>query len=169
MSKICRLLDVEKLRTTVYKPSTNAAVERFYRTLNSMLGRMIETEKDWDLMLPFVMAAYRSSRHESTGFTPNFLMLGREVHNAVDIVYGAPEAKPPASYAEYNEEMLDRFQRAYTLVREHLGEAAKFPNGTMTCMLGLEFTRSEIGFGSTIRENGQVCRISGNENLLDHG
>ena len=36
-----------------------------------------------------------------------------------------PEAKPPASYAAYSEEMLGRFQHAYTLVREHLREAAK--------------------------------------------
>jgi len=125
MTEICRLLKIEKFRTTVYKPSTNAAVERFHRTLNSMLAKMIETEKDWDLMLPFVMAAYRSSRHESTEFTPNFLMLGREVHSPVDIVYGTPEAKIHASYPDYSEEMLNRFQRAYALVREHLREAAK--------------------------------------------
>ena len=52
-------------------------------------------------------------------------MPGREVHSPVDIVYGMPEAKPPASYAAYSEEMLSRFQHAYTLVREHLREAAK--------------------------------------------
>ena len=42
-----------------------ATVERFHRTLNSMMGRMLENhERDWDLMLPYVMAAYRSSRHQ---------------------------------------------------------------------------------------------------------
>lgn len=76
-------------------------------------------------MLPFVIAAYRSSRHESTEFSPNFLMLGREVHSPVDIVYGMPEAKPFASYAAYSEEMLGRFHHANTLVREHVREAAK--------------------------------------------
>ena len=125
MTEICKLLKIEKFRTTVYKPSTNAAVERFHRTLNSMLAKMIDKERDWDLMLPYVMAAYRSSRHESTNFTPNFLMLGREVHTPVDVVYGTVEAKIPASYADYSDEMLERFQRAYTLVREHLREAAK--------------------------------------------
>ena len=32
---------VDKLRTTPYKPSTNGIVERFHRTLNSMLGKVV--------------------------------------------------------------------------------------------------------------------------------
>ena len=34
---------------------------------------------DWDLHLGCLGAAYRSSVHETTGVTPNLLMLGREV------------------------------------------------------------------------------------------
>ena len=56
MREICRLLDVDKLRTTAYKASTNAVAERFH-TLNSMIGRMIdEFQRDWDSLLPYVMA-----------------------------------------------------------------------------------------------------------------
>ena len=39
MREICRLLDVDKLRTTAYKASTNVAAERFHRTLKSELER----------------------------------------------------------------------------------------------------------------------------------
>jgi len=93
MREICRLLAIDKLRTTPYKASTNAAVERFHRTLNGMIGRMIdERQRDWDTYLPYIMAAYRSSRHESTHYTPNFLMLGREVRAPEDILYSAPDA-----------------------------------------------------------------------------
>ena len=38
---LCRLLGVDKLRTSPYKPSTNGAVERFHRTLNSMLAKVV--------------------------------------------------------------------------------------------------------------------------------
>ena len=49
MRRICELTGIDKLRTTAYKPSTNAAVERFHRTLNSMLGKVVETcQRDWD-------------------------------------------------------------------------------------------------------------------------
>ena len=86
----------DKLRTTAYKPSTNSGIERFHRTLNSMIGKMIDRDqKDWDSALPYVMAAYRSSRNESTGYTPNNLMLGREVRTPMDIVFATqPEAAP---------------------------------------------------------------------------
>ena len=126
MREICRLLDVDKLRTTTYKASTNAAAERFHRTLNSMIGRMIEqSHKDWDLLLPFVMAAYRSSRHEATQYTPNYLMLGREVRAPIDVVYGFPEASLPSTYDNYADELQQRMLRAYTLVSDSLLEAAK--------------------------------------------
>ena len=125
MREICKLLDIEKIRTTVYKPSTNAAVERFHRTLNSIIGKLVEDDHDWDIALPYVMAAYRSSVHEATGYSPNYLILGREVRNPVDLVYDAPEKDCPATYDNYCEEAQNRFQEAYTRVREHLGMAAK--------------------------------------------
>ena len=77
MADVCRCLDIDKPHTTSYKASTNAAVERFHRTLNSMMGRVVDEHKrDWDTVLPYVMAAYRSSRHEVTQYSPNYLLMG---------------------------------------------------------------------------------------------
>ena len=49
-----------------------------------------DNHTDWDEQLPYVMMAYRSSIHETTGFTPNSLMLGREVSTPLDILYEMP-------------------------------------------------------------------------------
>lgn len=126
MAEVCRLLDIDKQKTTAYKASTNSAVERFHRTLNSMMGRVVdEHQRDWDLMLPYVMAAFRSSTHEATHHTPNYLMLGREVRAPVDIVYGSPPSSYPASFDDYASELENRLRLAYTLVRDHLKVAAK--------------------------------------------
>lgn len=126
MSEICKLLGVDKMHTTAYKPSTNAAVERFHRTMNSMMGRMVEeNQRDWDTMLPYVMAAYRSSRHEATQYTPNYLMLSREVHAPVDVVYGCPQTPAPTTYDDYADELEERLKRAYSFVRNHLRRAAE--------------------------------------------
>ena len=83
-----------------------------------------EFQRDWDSLFPYVMAAYRSSRHEATQYTPNFLMKGREVRAPVDIVYGSSEASQPGSYDSYADEMQQRMLCAYSFVREHLHEAA---------------------------------------------
>jgi len=91
-----------------------------------MIGRMVdENQRDWDSLLPDVMAAYRSSRHEATQFTPNYLMMGREVRAPVDIVYGSPEAGQPSTYADYADELHHRMTGAYGFVRQHLHEAAR--------------------------------------------
>ena len=71
------------------------------------------------------MAAYRASRHEATKFTPNYLVLGREVGAPEDLVYDAPETSAPVSYAFYTDEIGDRMREAYALVREHLKVAAE--------------------------------------------
>jgi len=102
MTEVCKLLDVDKMRITAYHPSCNGVVERFHATLNAIMVRMIdEHQSDWDVMLPYVMAAYRASQHEVTKFTPNYLVLGREVRAPVDLMY----VHPPVSYASYAEEL----------------------------------------------------------------
>jgi transposase InsO family protein len=128
LKEVCRLLGVDKLRTTVYKASTNGAVERFHRTLNSMLGKVVSIhQKDWDEMLPSVMAAYRASRHEATGYSPNFLMFGRENMAPLDVVYGIPDGEEShyESYDAYVDYKLDLMRKAYQLAREHLGVRAE--------------------------------------------
>ena len=78
------------------------------------------------------MAAYRASRHEATKFTPNYLVLGREVRAPVDPVYDTPETPAPVSYTSYADEMGDRMREAYALVREHLKVAAERNSAPMT-------------------------------------
>ena len=126
MREICRLLEIDKQRTSFYHPETNSVAERFHGTLNAMMGRMIsETQRDWDLLLPYVMAAYRSSVHRSTGYSPNYLMLAREVKAPADLVYGTPTDPSPKSYDDYSVAMEDRMKQAYDLVRRELGVAAE--------------------------------------------
>jgi len=127
MRDICKFLGVDKLHTTVYKPSTNASCERFHRTLNSMIGKVLDDDQqNWDLLLPFVMAAYRSTKHETTGYTPNFLTFGREVRAPIDLILGTGQsADTQQSYDNFAGELKQRMLRAYEIVRKHSGLAAE--------------------------------------------
>ena len=87
MRELCRLLRIDKLRTSAYHPACNAACERMHRTLNTLLGKVVrERQNDWCEHLPFVAAALRASPREATGYSANFLMFGREVNTPADIV-----------------------------------------------------------------------------------
>ena len=129
MAELCRVYGIEKIRTTSYKPSTNGAVERFHRTLNSMLGKVVsDTQRDWDRHVAPVMAAYRATVHSSTGYSPNFLVYGRENRAPVDLVLAVGNDEPEGvgvSTDAYVQELIDRQRRAYDLARQHLGQAAE--------------------------------------------
>jgi len=99
MNEICRLRDVDKIRTIPYHPASYCAIKRFHTILNSLIGFVIdEYQSDWDSLLPYVMAAYRASSHESTQFTANMSVFGCEVRLPVDVVYQTPETPHPMNF-----------------------------------------------------------------------
>ena len=81
MEEIKRLLEVKSLHTSAYHPQTNGLTERFNKTLMEMLSMYTsDHQKDWDVFLPYVIQAYRTSVHPTTGETPFFLMHGRNAN-----------------------------------------------------------------------------------------
>jgi transposase InsO family protein len=81
--EVCRLLQIQKTRTTPYHPQSDGIVERNNRTILTMLSAFV----NWDEHLPYISMAYRAAEHETTGNTPNCMMLGREVTIPLDIQY----------------------------------------------------------------------------------
>src|SRR6218665_3272098 len=125
---LCRLLGVTKIRTSAYKASTNGLLERFHRTLNSMLAKFIsETQKNWDQQLPLIMSAYRASQHSSTGYTPNRLFLNREVCMPLDLVLGEciERNEPTSSYHEYVHEKGAQIQATFSIARDCMRRRAE--------------------------------------------
>ena len=79
LKEVCKLMGVQKTNTTAYHPQTDGLVERFNRTLTDMLAKTVQRDgKNWDLKLPYVLFAYRSSPQESTQQSPFFLLYGRD-------------------------------------------------------------------------------------------
>lgn len=88
---MCRLLGIKKIRAKPYHPKPDGMVERFNRTLLSKLSTYVqENQRDWDLHLPYILMAYRSTEHKATNFSPNMLMLGREATTPLDVMYEMP-------------------------------------------------------------------------------
>lgn len=75
-------------------------------------------------MIPYAVMAYRATKHSATGFTPNFMMFGREISEPVDLVAGLPPDSDHAPSApEYVQQMRERLKLAHNITREALGES----------------------------------------------
>jgi hypothetical protein len=98
-------------------------VERFYKTLATILSAYVdEHQKDWDVHLPYVMMAYRSAEHETTGCTPNSLMLGREVATPLDVMYEMPPSLSNIPQHKWVWERKSRLEETHNAVRYHTGQ-----------------------------------------------
>ena len=121
--EMCALLGVEKTRTTPYHPIGDGMLERFNRSLAAMLSKYVnENHRTWDIHLPKVMMAYRSSAHESTKFPPFRLMFGRDVRLPADLMFGRTPNYADG-YPEYVRELRERLEKAHELARAHIGAA----------------------------------------------
>ena len=127
MQELCLLGGAHKTRTTPYHPESDGMVERFNRTLLMMLAMFAgKNRDDWDDLLPAVMMAYRSSVHESTGFSPYRLMFGEECTLPMDI--GLPRDQLDTSESitsPYALWVRDALEGAYDQVRQHSGQVVQ--------------------------------------------
>ena len=69
-------LGVSHIKASPYHPETNGMLERFHRTLKAMVRKSGKGKKEWDLLLPVILFAYREAIHEVTGFSPFELVFG---------------------------------------------------------------------------------------------
>ncbi|GBM45531.1 hypothetical protein AVEN_210255-1 [Araneus ventricosus] len=84
---IYHLYQTSDLLTTAYHPQTNSLAERFYKILADILSMYVDVEqRNWDTILPFVTFAYNSAKQNTTGFSPFFLVHGRDIYSPLDVI-----------------------------------------------------------------------------------
>ncbi|KMQ90068.1 integrase core domain protein [Lasius niger] len=78
-SELMILLGIRKARSTALHPQSDGQVVRQHRTISNFIAKFVsKDQKDWDRWIPMFLLAYRSSKHEVTGVTPqqNYTLLG---------------------------------------------------------------------------------------------
>ena len=78
----------------------------------------LERERDWDLFLPSLLFAHRTSAHETTATTQFKLMFGRDPRLPEDLLYNisTPEYQ---SVDEYSTALVERLQQSYQWVQKY--------------------------------------------------
>ncbi|KAL5474064.1 hypothetical protein EMCRGX_G028638, partial [Ephydatia muelleri] len=122
IKNICDLLQIRKTRTSPYHSQSDGLVERFNRTLLNLLSiAVVDAERDWDVQLPLLMFAYRTSMHETNGVISFEMMFGREVVLPEHLMFNLPVniEQVPQEGVEYVDYLKKRFQLVHQYVRQN--------------------------------------------------
>ncbi|KAK7881963.1 hypothetical protein WMY93_028137 [Mugilogobius chulae] len=125
IKELCEISGIEKTRTTPYHPRGNP-VERFNRTLLSMLGTLESTQKKrWKEYVKPLVHAYNCTRNDVTGFTPYELMFGRSPRLPIDLAFGLPiRGQQSKSHSQYVENLRSRLEQSYQLASKNSAKSA---------------------------------------------
>jgi len=118
MSDLCKTWGVNQSRTTPYHLQGNGVVEWNSRMLGDSLRSLLigNSQEEWDLVLPEIMRAYRSTPHSSTLENPNFLMLGRKRRVPEHVTYHVLALE--SSVHDYVDELVKCMRTAHEMLRE---------------------------------------------------
>jgi transposase InsO family protein len=120
LEEVTSLLGIEKLRTTAYRASANGRVEGVHRTMNILLCKIIdENQKDWSERLPMVVAAYNAAQHESTEYSPYYLMYRRAYRTPLDLTLDTPEVAHQ-NQSDFIAQLQERIWSAFVTVNKRL-------------------------------------------------
>ena len=120
IKQICKLLQIDKSRTTPYHPQSDGLIERFNRTLLQMLATCAETHPfQWEDHVHKVCMAYNTSVQASTGYSPFFLMFGRNAHLPIDVICDAP--RDVSTLPVFVQNLQQSLTQAFKSARINLG------------------------------------------------
>jgi hypothetical protein len=118
---------IKHLMTSAYHPRTNGAVERFNGEIGKILKKYCTEDKHkWELYVPQAMLAIRIRLHNSTGYSPFYLVYGRQARIPGDLVL-----------PNIDNEQLDN-------VGNRLNELQAIPEATKRAKLALERSREKM-------------------------
>ena len=118
------ILGIKQLSTSPGHPQCDGLVERFNRTLKTMLSKLVVNKgRDWDQVLGPLLFVYRTMPHSSTGETPLFLLYGRDAKLPSVLDFYSPRPKIPAIYSEYGKTLFQELKQIRDIARKNIQQA----------------------------------------------
>ena len=122
--ELCDLLGIQKSHTVPYRAQSNGYIENFNKFLGQTLRLYCDkNQRDWDVHLPYIMLAYRTSVHASTGYTPAEMMLGFNPVLPIDLVYGTSQRSHVTDVDEFVESQREYMDKVHEIARENANVA----------------------------------------------
>ena len=159
--ELCAMYGVSKSRTTPYHPEGNAQCERFNRTMHNLLKSLPPEKKSkWPEYLSELVYCYNVAPQTSTGYSPFYLMFGREPHLKIDLLLGLVDGTEQSS-TEWIAVHKRRLFEAHKFAKQNLGKASQ--KRQEHCNKGSRDTSIAIGTRVLLRNH-----PSGRNKIQDH-
>ena len=124
---MCKLLGIEKIRTTLYHPQTNGSAERVHQTLQRMIGKF-DPEKRWKWPehIGSMLIAYNATWSQVTGYSPYFLMFRWRPQLPVDLLFPTVNQREwTRTIDEYVKALYEWLTECLQLAQESASKEAK--------------------------------------------
>uniref|UniRef100_A0A8C1PDC5 Gypsy retrotransposon integrase-like protein 1 n=4 Tax=Cyprinus carpio TaxID=7962 RepID=A0A8C1PDC5_CYPCA len=154
LSFVCKQWGVVQKLTTAYHPQTNLT-ERVNRNLKTMIASYVgDHHKLWDRWIPEFRFALNSAFHESTGFTPAEIALGRRLKGPMERAFQRPPdpSHPAYSTLDKQSELLNivkcNVERAQAKQKKYYDQRRKtahFQEGDVVWVRAHPLSRAEEG------------------------
>ncbi len=117
MENLCALMGIDTIHTSPYRPQSNGVVERLHGTLKPMLAKAVDNGIDWVDFLPMALFAIRQVPNRDLGFSPHFLVYGREVMGPLDLLYTSfsDSSSPRVDVEDWLVKLQDQLSLAHDL------------------------------------------------------
>ena len=116
--ELTRLYGIRRIRTSPHHPRANAQVERLHGFMRGALSSLIGDQiTEWHRYLPSVAFAYRSTVVKQLGYSPFFLMHGRNPVLPGELIIGT-EPKAAADVDKFTDDMAEALTKAFTAVQQ---------------------------------------------------
>lgn len=115
---MCSLLGIKKTRTTALHPQSDGMVERFNRTLEEHLRKVVgKCQRNWDKHIQMFLLAYRSAVHDTTGHSPARIIFGADLRLPSDLKFGSSSERSGAG-GDYWKMLQAEMNEIHQVVRQ---------------------------------------------------
>ena len=125
VARLSKLYGVQRSHTTPYHPVGNGQCERFNRTLHDLLRTLsAEKKRRWAEHVAELVQAYNSTPHASTGYSPFYLMFGRESRLPIDVLLGVEDSSAAEEgwVLQHQRRLHDAYRLAHARLVSHADE-----------------------------------------------
>lgn len=120
-------MGIKHITTSVARPNSNMS-ERVNRNLKYVLKIYhSQTQSRWDSNLPYLMMAFNSAPHDSTGVSPAFAFLGRELNHPLKLKWNldSEEGQPADQVEDRVRNIVTQLKLAHKKTKERYNRNRK--------------------------------------------